>query len=160
MEAVEAERSRFSPAPLAAEEPLIGHVMDPDADETLMEDALVAAEEDEASSDDSRAPALQPATLFEQRGMGIVRLVWDADGTVIETMGSWRPLEGAGETPPAGTNTRFAGSLFIDEGRSVPIDTDVVITGGGTYTDVSGNELTLIRFEAPSLVADSRFARG
>jgi hypothetical protein len=92
--------------------------------------------------------------------MGILRLVWDADGQVIETMGSWRPLEGAGETPPTGTHVRFAGPLFVDGGRSVPIDTDVVISGGGTYTDVSGNEITLIRFDAPSLVADSRFARG
>ncbi|HET8986312.1 MAG TPA: hypothetical protein VFN03_11175 [Trueperaceae bacterium] len=171
MEAVEAERSRFSPAPLAGEEPLIGHVMDPDADERIMDEALIADEafiedealmgdaDDDASAHGGRAPALQPATLAEQRGMGIVRLVWDADGNVIETMGSWRPLEGAGETPPAGSSARFAGTLFVDGGRSVPIDTDVVISGGGTYTDVSGNEITLIRFDAPSLVGDGRFAR-
>lgn len=157
----EAERSRFAPGPLAGIEPLVDHPIDPDADERLLDQAIGAldATEDQDKAVTDQAPALEPATLAEQRGLGILRLVWDADGVVIETMGSWRPLEGADEVPPSGTTARYAGSLYLNGGRSVPIDTDVVISGGGTYTDVNGASVTLVRFDAPSLVADSRFAR-
>lgn len=156
---VEAERSRLSPGPLAGVEPLIDHAIDPDADETLIDDALTAANEQDRAEPTDQAPALVAATLAERRGLGIVRLVWGTDGEVIETMGSWRPLEGAEDAPPAGTQARFVGTLYLDGRRSVPIDTDVVISGGGTYIDLDGNEVRLVRFTAPSLVADSRFAR-
>lgn len=156
---IETERSRISPAPLAGVEPLVGHTIDPDADENAVGDALDRATREQDSAAVAPAPALEPATLAEQRGLGILRLVWNSDGEVIETMGSWRPLEGPHEIPPTGTNARFVGSLYLEGGRSVPIETDVVISGGGTYTDLDDNQVTLVRFDAPNLVADSRFAR-
>jgi len=157
---VETERSRFAPGALAGDEPLIGHQIDPDAEESMLDDALVAAEEQEAEGGEDEAPALIPATLADQRGVGIVRLVWDADGEVIETMGSWRPLEGSRDAlPVVGTEARFTGNVYLGPQRSVPVDTRVVISGGATYTDVHGNDVTLVRFTAPGLVADHRFAR-
>ena len=156
---VETERSRFSPTPLAGMEPLTGHAIDPDADETSLDEALRSHAVENEQGAAAPAPALEPATLAEQRGLGILRLVWNSEGEVIETMGSWRPLEGIDEIPPTGTQARYVGSLYVDGGRSVPIDTEVVISGGGTYIDLDDNEVTLVRFDAPSLVADSRFAR-
>ena len=158
----EVERSRFSPYPLAGDEPLRDHEIDPDEVEEMLDDALIAAEEDEQSDGEAEAepPALVSATLGDRRGLGVMRLVWDSEGDVVDTMGSWRQLE---ESPDgmdviSGERSRFVGALHLAEGNSVPIDTEVIITGRGEYTDVHGERVRLVRFEAPSLVGEERFA--
>ena len=159
----EEERSRFSPTPLAGVEPLPGHEVDPDEVEEMLDDAFVAAEEDEqaAGSTTTEPPALVAATLGDGRGLGVLRLVWGSDGGVIDTMGSWRELEAPLGEPDLveGQRSRFVGSLYLDEGNSVPIDTEVVVSGRGEYVDVHGEPVSLVRFTAPGLIGDERFAK-
>lgn len=159
----EEERSRFSPSPLAGVEPLLGHEVDPDEVEQMLDDAFVAAEEDEhaAGSTTTEPPALVAATLGGGRGLGVLRLVWGSDGSVIDTMGSWRELEAplGSLEPLEGQRSRFVGSLYLEEGNSVPIDTDVIVSGRGSYVDVHGEPVSLVRFTAPALIGDERFAR-
>lgn len=158
----EEERSRFVPAPLAGVEPLPDRIVDPDEVEESIDDALIAAKEDEQTSGTAHteAPALVAATLGDSRGLGVVRLVWGSDGDVIDTMGSWRETETAGDMSDVveGQRSRFVGSLYLGEGNSVPIDTEVIISGRGEYVDVHGERVSLVKFTAPALLGDERFA--
>mgnify|MGYP000912732717 FL=1 len=158
----EEERSRFSPAPLAGVEPLPDHVVDPDEVEESIDAALVAAEEDEQGSGTvhTEPPELVAATLGDSRGLGVLRLVWGSDGDVIDTMGSLREMETTGdrEGVVAGQRSRFIGSLYLGEGNSVPIDTEVIVSGRGEYVDVNGERVSLVKFTAPALLGDERFA--
>ena len=160
---LDSESARISAAPMAGVEPLIDHEVHPDADEKTVDDALHRDTVEAAGALGSGAgdppPALVPATLADHRGLGILRLVWNAEGEVIETMGSWRPLEGVGDIPASGTHAHYAGDLYVAGGQHIPIETEVVVSGGSTYVDLDDNQVTIVRFTAPSLVADSRFAR-
>lgn len=147
----EEERSRFSPTPLAGVEPLPDHIGDPDE---------VEEDEQTGGTAHTEAPALVAATLGDSRGLGVVRLVWGSDGDVIDTMGSWRETETAGDmgTVVEGQRSRFVGSLYLGEGNSVPIDTEVIVSGRGEYVDLHGERVSLVKFTAPALLGDERFA--
>ncbi len=146
---VEDQRSRLYPAPLAGVEPLEGHAVDPDAEETAVADAVI---KERAGSGWELAGELDtlPARLGGEEGLGVMREVRSADGVAVSMPGTWRPP--AGDTPmdrfAAGEVLRYEGPLHHGDGTVEQVAEDVRVTSAGRYVTEDGEEYHIVNFEA------------
>ena len=142
---------RLYPAPLAGIEPLEGHVMDPDGEESTVEEAELKARSDEQAVAGSMELTMSEALLDGQEGLGLLREVRDANGEITEIPGSWRPgvgVIGALEDWQTGRASSFEGSLHKADGTVEHVRSDVTVTSVGEYRTDDGERLQLVNFEA------------
>jgi hypothetical protein len=127
--------------------PLTHVVTEPDAHGVEADPGVLLDEPARAS------PALRPAVLGQLHGTGLILVVRDDEGDVVDVDGVWRPDDpSAGETDlrttfPEGSTTGFAGSrLEVRSGVGEQVDLAVVIDRHGTYATDDGRTLHLVCF--------------
>jgi hypothetical protein len=105
-------------------------------------------------------PVLRPAVLGRLEGLGLITVVHDASGALVDADGSWRPadetatLDELRETFPEGSVTTFAGTAVA--GRAAvasrrhsgagDVSMQVVIKRHGEYEDHDGRVLRVVNF--------------
>ena len=146
---VDDQRARLYPAPMAGVEPLEGHAVAPDAEETSLEDAVIK-DRTGAGWELSGELDTRPARLGGEDGLGVMREVRSADGVAVSMPGTWRPP--AGEVPrdrfPAGAVVRYEGPLHHGDGTIEEVTEDVRVTSAGRYVTEDGEEYHIVNFEA------------
>jgi hypothetical protein len=106
--------------------------------------------------DSDEAPSLRPAVLGRLEGVGLLTVVHDADGKLVDADGSWRPGDETVSMPeleatfPAGLITTFAGTMLEARGAGPARDVSlqVVVTRVGEYEDYEGRPLRIVNFIA------------
>jgi hypothetical protein len=106
--------------------------------------------------DRDEAPSLGPAVLGRLEGRGLITVVHDADGNLVDADGSWRPGDETATmaeleaTFPAGSITTYAGTMIESrgDGPSRDVSMQVVITRLGEYEDDAGRPVRIVNFIA------------
>jgi hypothetical protein len=155
----EGVRQTDDPREPAVRDPVAGvHGEPPRVPRRTVADDARSGDSGEGSTDrldpDLDTPALRPAVLGRLEGLGLITVVHDAAGDVVDVEGSWRPadetatLDELRETFPVGSVTTFAGVLV--EGRhdtpAEDVSMQVVIKRHGEYEDDEGRPLRVVNF--------------
>jgi hypothetical protein len=98
-------------------------------------------------------PALRPAVLGRLEGTGLIVVVHDDEGDVVDVDGMWRPGDESASHEalraafPEGSTTRYAGTRIEGRGEvGEEVSVDVVIDRHGTYETDDGRTLHLVCF--------------
>ncbi|MDF1522417.1 MAG: hypothetical protein P1P87_06295 [Trueperaceae bacterium] len=98
-------------------------------------------------------PALRPAVLGRLEGTGLIVVVRDAEGDVVDVDGTWRPgderasREELRTTFPEGSTARFVGTRVEARGQTgEEVNVEVVIERHGTYETDDGRTLHIVAF--------------
>jgi len=125
--------------------------LDPLALEGDVAPANAAGDDPVDRIEDDEPPALRPAVLGRLEGSGLVVVVRDAQGAIVAADGTWQPADASASldelrrTFPAGSATRFAGSLV--DGRAIrEVALDVVIERHGDYAYEDGSPFRVVNF--------------
>jgi hypothetical protein len=153
---VEQERARLYPGGMAGVEPLQGHVVEPDAVETAVEDALV---KERAGWEGARQLDTRPARLGGADGLGVMRVVRSADGVAVSMPGTWRPAVGDAASAQgfaAGAVLHYEGPLHRGDGTVEEVSQEVRVTSAGRYVTEDGEDYFIVNFEAVGVPQPAR----
>ena len=101
------------------------------------------------------APAMKPATLDGIRGTGIVTILRDADGEVVEANGTFRPADTGGTLDELrgavaqGRLVLYRGTIIdpaAGDGPHGDVRVEVAVTGVARYRDIEGGERIYVNF--------------
>jgi hypothetical protein len=119
----------------------------------------VESEKREVRGEREEVPDLGPARLGDLEGVGLLTVVRDAAGGLIDANGSWREheptmtLEELKARLPAGSATTYEGPMVQQqfEGASDHVRVTAVVTRHGEYEDYEGTVIRLVNFVAHEL---------
>lgn len=100
-------------------------------------------------------PELTPATLGGLDGHGVMMIVRDREGRLVDADGSWRPsdpeltLDALRERLPTGQRASYAGREVAgrEGGEGEQVERDVVVTSHGEYRLDDGGWLRVVNFQ-------------
>jgi len=103
---------------------------------------------------DLPTPELRPATLGDADGHGLLMVVRDADGGLVEAEGSWRPddsemsLDAVSDAFPEGSTTTFHGARIEgrDEATAEDVQLEVVVRRVAEYAYDDGTRHAVVNF--------------
>lgn len=105
------------------------------------------------------APELGPARLGDLHGIGILTVVRDANGSLVDANGTWREevptlsFEELQARLPGGSAMTYEGPMIgrTEGAQSEQVRLQVVVTRHGEYEDYEGNAIRLVNFVAHEL---------
>lgn len=99
-------------------------------------------------------PELRPATLGDVQGQGLLMVLRDADGDVVEADGSWRPddpemsVDDVRDAFPEGSAKTFEGARIEgrDEATAEDVELEVVVRRVAEYAYDDGTRHAVVNF--------------